>query len=35
MASVTTKIIVDAMAQWRPASNQQNAKASDKAASTA
>jgi hypothetical protein len=34
MASVTTKIIVDAMAQWHPASNQQNAKASDKAAST-
>ena len=34
MASVTTKIIVDAMAQWRPASNQQTAKASDKAAST-
>ena len=35
MASVTTKIIVDAMAQWHPARNQQNAKASDKAASTA
>ena len=35
IASVTTKIIVDAMAQWHPASNQQNAKASDKAASTA
>jgi len=34
MASITTKIIVDAMAQWRPASNQQIAKASDKAAST-
>jgi hypothetical protein len=34
MASITTKIIVDAMAQWRPASNQQTAKASDKAAST-
>jgi hypothetical protein len=34
MASVTTKIIVDAMAQWHPARNQQNAKASDKAAST-
>jgi hypothetical protein len=35
MASVTTKIIMDAMSQWHPASNQQNAKASDKAASTA
>jgi hypothetical protein len=34
MASVTTKIIVDAMAQWHPTRNQQNAKASDKAAST-
>ena len=34
MASITTKIIVDAMAQWRPASNQKTAKASDKAAST-
>jgi hypothetical protein len=35
MASVTTKIIMDAMSQWHPARNQQNAKASDKAASTA
>jgi hypothetical protein len=34
-ASVTTKIIVDAVSQWHPAHNQQNAKASDKAASTA
>jgi hypothetical protein len=35
MASVTTKIIMDAMGQWHPAHNQQNARASEaKAAST-
>jgi hypothetical protein len=35
MASVTTKIIVDAMAQWHPAHNQQKARASEvKVAST-
>jgi hypothetical protein len=35
MASVTTKIIMDAMSQWHPAHNQQNASASGaKAAST-
>ena len=33
MASVTTKIIVDAMAQWHPAHNQQKARAEVKVAS--
>ena len=35
MASVTTKIIMDAMSQWHPAHNQQKSRASEvKAAST-